>query len=285
MNDTLQVALRAFFALIVLFAITRVSGKKQLAQLTFFEYIVGITIGDITAFIATDIENNLIHGYTSLLIFAAIPLLIDYLSLKSKLVRDLVEGKGTPLIKNGKILEKNLKKESISADELLEQLRVKGYFKAADVEFAMLETNGEVSVLPKKDAAPATVKDLQLFLPQEHEPETIIMDGTILLDPLKASGKNVDWLHTELKKAGVKLENVFLGQVDSNGQFTFDLYNDQLQVPEPCETQLLLATLKKCQADFELFALESKTPEAKRIYGKAAEKLQSTVNQLTPYLQ
>lgn len=283
--DVVNIALRAFFALVTLFIITRLSGKKQLAQLTFFQYIVGITIGDITAFIATDLENNLLHGYTSLIVFASIPFLIDYLSLKSKFVRDLFEGKGTVLIKEGKVLEDNLKKEHISTDELLEQLRLKGTFKVADVEFAMLETNGQVSVLPKKQAQPATVKDLQLNLPNEEEPETVIMDGNILLDPLRASGRTEQWLHTELEKSGVTLDNVFIGQIDSQGQLYLDVYNDQLQMPTPSQNQLLLATLKKCQADFEMFALETKASKAKQIYGKAAEKLQQTVDQVSPYLR
>ncbi|ERI09005.1 DUF421 domain-containing protein [Aneurinibacillus aneurinilyticus] len=285
MNDVVQIALRAFFALVVLFAITRFSGKKQLAQLTFFEYIVGITIGDITAVIATDIENNLVHGYTSLLVFAAIPFFVDYLSLKSKFVRQLFEGKGTVLVKNGKILEDNLKKEHINTDELLAQLRLKNMFKVADVEFAILETNGQLSVMPKKDAQPVTVKDLQLNLPAEVEPETVIMDGQVLLDPLRASGRTAQWLDTELKKTGVKLENVFLGQVDDKGALYLDLYNDQLQVPQPSENQLLLATLKKCQADFEMFALETQNKEAKRLYSKAADKLQHTIEQVNPYLR
>jgi uncharacterized membrane protein YcaP (DUF421 family) len=285
MNDVITVALRAFFALITLFIITRISGKRQLAQITFFEYILGITIGDIAAFVATDLEGNLVHGYTSLFVFAAIPLLVDYLTMKSKLIRDLFEGKGTVLIKKGKVLEDNLKKERMSADELLEQLRLKGTFNLADVEFAMLETNGQLSVLPKKQAQQVTVEDLQLNLPNESEPETIIMDGNIMLSPLRASGYTVQWLNTELEKTGVKLDNVFIGQVDSRGQLYLDLYDDKIQMPQPSQNQLLLASLKKCQADFELFALEAESPEAKKVYSKAAEKLQNTVQQLTPYLK
>lgn len=283
--DVVHIALRAFFALIALFVITRLSGKKQLAQLTFFEYIVGITIGDITAFIATDLENNLVHGYTSLIVFAAIPFLIDYLSLKSKFVRDLFEGKGAVLIKEGKVLEDNLKKENLSTDELLSQLRLKGAFKLSDVEFAMLETNGEVSVLQKKETLPVTSKDLQLNLPNEEEPEAVIMDGNILHDALRASGHTMEWLQTELEKTGVTLDNVFLGQLDAKGNLYLDTYNDQLQIPAASQNQLLLATLKKCQADFEMFALETKAPKAKQVYSKAAEKLQQTVDQLRPYLQ
>ncbi|AMA74287.1 hypothetical protein ACH33_16715 [Aneurinibacillus sp. XH2] len=285
MNDVIHIALRAFFALITLFIVTRLNGKKQLAQLTFFEYVLGISIGDMAAYVATDLENNLVHGYTSLLVFALIPFLVDYLSLKSKFVRDLFEGKGTVLIKNGKVLEENMKKERISTDELLEQLRLKGNFKIADVEFAMLETSGELSVMPKKEAQSVTLKDLNSVVDAEHEPETVIMDGNIILDALKASGHNIQWLNTELEKAGVTLDNVFIGQVDAQGQLYLDLYNDQLQIPEPSENQLLLATLKKCQAEFELFALETKSSESKKLYNKAAAKLQNAVEQLTPYLK
>uniref|UniRef100_UPI00063F4AF2 DUF421 domain-containing protein n=1 Tax=Aneurinibacillus tyrosinisolvens TaxID=1443435 RepID=UPI00063F4AF2 len=178
------------------------------------------------------------------------------------------EGKGTVFIKNGKIMEDNLKKENYSTDELLEELRLKNAFKVADVEFAVLETNGQLSVMKKKEAQPATLKDLNIKAAPERESQAVIMDGKIILEPLSTAGFNVQWLNTELEKAGVTLENVFLGQVDSYGQLTLDLYDDKITVPVPIQQQLLQATLKKCQADLELFALSTQTPEAKKLYEK-----------------
>lgn len=285
MNGTVEVALRAFFALIALFIITRLQGKKQLAQLTFFEYIVGITIGDITAFIATDVEGNLLHGYASLLVFAVIPFLIDFLSLKSKTVRDLFEGKGTVLIRKGKILEDNMKKEHFSTDELLEQLRLKDAFRVADVEFAVLEANGELSVMKKKESQPPSASDLGLTIKPEHDSQTVIMDGNILLEPLAEAGLNMHWLRDELEKAGVALDNVFLGQVDSAGELYLDVYDDKLEMPAATEQKLTLASLRKCQADLELFALETTDIQTQKLYGKASQKLEQSIKHLSPYLK
>lgn len=285
MMDTFRIIIQAIIALIVLFVFTRIGGKKQIAQLTFFEYIVGITIGDIAAFVSTDLEVNLVHGYASLLVWALIPLLVEFLTLKSKVLRDLVEGKSTVLIKNGKVMEDNLTKVRYSSDELLEQLRLKNAFKVADVEFAVLENNGQLSVLLKKEAQPATVKDLQLNLPPEKESQTVIMDGSIMYEPLATLGFNKKWLMTELEKIGVTLENVYLGQVDSNGQLYVDLYDDLIKVPPPVETQLLLATLKKCQADLELYALSTETESAKNIYTTSALEMNLVLEKVTPYLR
>jgi uncharacterized membrane protein YcaP (DUF421 family) len=281
----LQMSIRALCALVVLFVITRIGGKKQLAQLTFFEYVVGITIGDIAAFVSTDVESNLVHGYTSLAIWGLVPLGIEFLSLKSKWVRDLFEGKGRVLVKNGKIMEDNLKKEHYSTDELLEQLRLKNAFKVADVEFAVLETNGDLSVLLKKDAMPATVSDLGLVVPSEREAQTVIMDGKIIDEGLATAGFNEKWLHTELEKIGVSLDNIYVAQVDTFGQLYVDLYDDKIKVPAPSAKKLTLSTLKKCQADIELFALASQSEKAKQIYTDAADKLQQTLERVTPYLK
>ena len=284
MNSTVEVALRAFFALIALFIITRLSGKKQLAQLTLFQYIIGITIGDIASFIATDVESNLIHGYTSLLVFALIPFFIDFLSLKSKTIRDLFEGKSTVLIRKGKVLEENMRKEHITIDELLEQLRLKDAFRVADVEFAVLEGNGELSVLKKKEFQTPTAQDLGLTVKPEHDPQTIIMDGNILVTSLEQANLNMRWLNEQLEKAGVALDNVFLGQVDSAGQLYLDLYDDKLEPPASTEPKLTLATLKKCQADLELFALATNNQQSKKLYSKGAQKVAESIKQLAPYL-
>jgi uncharacterized membrane protein YcaP (DUF421 family) len=283
--STLTVVIRAFVALVVLFVFMRIIGKKQLAQLTYFEYIVGIVVGDIAAYLSTDMENNLLHGYTSLLVWTFIPFLLSFLTLKSKWLRDIFEGKSTVLIKNGKVMEDNLKKVHFSTDELLSELRLKNAFQMADVEFASLETNGKLSVLLKKDAQPATVKDLSVKAAPVKESQAVIMDGEIMLEPLATIGLNTNWLQEELEKAGVTLENVFLGQVDAYGRLYLDLYDDQLTVPQPVDKQLVLASLKKCLADTELFALQTQSPKAKQMYDNMAKDLEEMVKELTPLLR
>ncbi|AWC34516.1 DUF421 domain-containing protein [Bacillus cytotoxicus] len=279
------VILRSVFILMILFAITKWLGKRQISQLSFFEYIAGMTIGDIAAQITTGLDQKFFHGVFAILIFAVVPFFTGLLSLKNKAARDFFEGKSTVFIKDGKVLEDNLKKEKYTSDELLELLRNKGTFSISEVEFAVLEPSGELNVLLKKDRQPLTAKDIGLKVPNEKEPQTVIMDGNVLDEPLSASGHNRAWLHAELEKLGVVIENVFLGQVDSYGQLTIDVYNDKLQMPSPQNKPLLLASLKKCQADLELFSLETKSKSASEMYSKNAKQIEQILNKVTYLLK
>ncbi|MDQ0880833.1 DUF421 domain-containing protein [Peribacillus sp. V2I11] len=285
MPDWIEILLRSLFFLIVLFVITKVLGKKQLSQLSFFEYVTGITIGNVGAELATKVEGNIIHGVLSILVFAIAPFIAGSISLKSKTFRDLVEGKASVFIKDGKVMEDNLKKEKYTIDELLGLLRKKDVFDISEVEFALLEANGDFSVMLKKQNQPITAKDLNLPVAAVKEPQTIIMDGGILDEPLSTIGLNRNWLHTELDKLGVILENVFLAQANSNGELTVDLFDDKLKVPSPQEKPLMLATLKKCQADLELFALGTESKEAKEMFSKNSEKLQKAIDDVAHILR
>ncbi len=283
--EWLDIAVRSIFFIVVLFFITKWLGKKQISELSFFEYVTGISIGSIGAEVAMGLERNIFHGIIGIVIFAAIPFLSNLLSLKSKKFRDFVEGTGTVFIKDGKIMEDNLKKERYTTDELLELLRKKDVYQVSDVEFAVLEATGDLSVMLKKENQPLTAKDLNLTVASIKEPQTVIMDGVIMDEPLATIGRSRAWLHTELEKLGVTVENVFLGQVNSYGELTVDLFDDQLQVASPQERPLILSTMKKCQADLELFALGTESKEAKQMYSKNSEKLQEAIDKVMPILK
>lgn len=285
MPEWLDVVVRSLLFVFVLFFITKWLGKRQISELSFFEYATGITIGAIGAEVAMGLERSILNGVIGIAIFAMVPYLADLLSLKSKTVRDFIEGKGTVFIKDGKIMEDNLKKERYTTDELLELLRKKDVFQVADVEFAVLEPAGDLSVLLKKENQPLSAKDLGVAVAPVKEPQTVIMDGEILDEPLSTIGRNRGWLKTELEKQGVTIENVFLGQVDSYGQLTVDLFDDKLQIPSPQEKPFILSTMKKCQADLELFALGTKSKEAQDMYSKNSRKLQEAIDTVTPILR
>nr|WP_263326210.1 DUF421 domain-containing protein [Neobacillus sp. Marseille-Q6967] len=276
--------IRSFSFLILLFLITKLLGKKQISELSFFEYISGITIGSIAGEAIAGLEKNMFQGMVAIAIFGLTTLLVDIIALKSKSFRDFVEGRGTVLIKDGKVLEDNLKKEKYTIDELSALLRQKNIFKIADVEFAVLEPEGDLSALLKKENRPITPKDLQMKVVNEKEPQTVIMDGKILDESLRSAGKSRSWLNTELTKLNATLDNVFIGQVDSYGELTVDLYDDKIQVPSPSQRPLLLATLKKTQADLEIFSLGTDCEKSKQMYKKNAKTLQETIDKLTPYL-
>jgi uncharacterized membrane protein YcaP (DUF421 family) len=283
--EWLDIAVRSALFVAVLFLITKWLGKKQISELSFFEYVTGISIGSIGAEVAMGLERNIFHGIIGIVIFAAVPFFAGLISLKSKGFRNFIEGKATVFIKDGKIMEDNLKKERYTTDELLELLRRKDVFQVSDVEFAVLEATGDLSVMLKKENQPLTAKDLNLPVPSIKEPQTVIMDGVIMDESLATIGRNRAWLHTELEKLGVTVENVFLGQINSFGELTVDLFDDKLQVPPQQERPLILSTMKKCQADLELFALGTASKEAKQMYGLNSEKLQKAIDKVTPILK
>uniref|UniRef100_UPI00289C110E DUF421 domain-containing protein n=1 Tax=Bacillus subtilis TaxID=1423 RepID=UPI00289C110E len=158
MPEWLDIAVRSVLFVALLFFITKWLGKKQISELTFFEYVTGISIGNIGAEVAIGLERNIFHGIIGIVIFAAIPFFAGLISLKSKRFRNFIEGKATVFIKDGKIMEDNLKKERYTTDELLELLRKKDVFQVSDVEFAVLEETGDLSVMLKKENQPLTAK-------------------------------------------------------------------------------------------------------------------------------
>ena len=285
MNEWTHIIISSVLFVVTLFAITKIGGKKQLSELSFFEYVSGITIGSIAGEVIMGLDGNLLHGVLAIVIFGSFTYLHDLIGIKSKKFRDLFEGKATVIIKDGKVMEENLKKEKYTIDDLNSLLRQKNVFKTADVEFAVLEPKGDLSVLLKKEFLPLTPNDIDLPVAPEKETYTVIMDGNVLNGQLANAGKNKAWLDIELADLGVTLDNVFLGQVDSYGKLYIDTYDDKFQVASPQPRKLLLAMLKKCQADLELFALETENTDTKEMYNKNAKKLEEAIQRVKPYLK
>lgn len=230
MPQWLEVMLRTLIAVFTLFFLTKMVGKRQVAQLTVFEYITGITVGSLAAYISLDLQDKWYLGLVSLTVWVAVTIGIEILELKSKTLRDWIDGKSTVLIKNGKILEKSLRKERLTLDELLLLLRKKDIFKVGDVEFAIMESSGDVSVLLKSENIPLTPKQLGVKVDPEHEPQAIIMDGKVMEQPLASIGQNKIWLSKQLTKLGVKsVQDVYLAQVDSSGELYVDLFHDKIK--------------------------------------------------------
>jgi uncharacterized membrane protein YcaP (DUF421 family) len=285
MPDWIVVTLRGIFFIAALFFITKMVGAKQISQLSFFEYISGITIGSVAGEVTIGLDSNIMHGIIVLVLFGGVTYAVDVLSLKSKTFRDIAEGKATVFIKDGKIMEDSLKKEHYTIDDLNSLLRKKNVFKAADVEFAVLEPTGDLSVLLKKENQPLTPKDMNMKVANEKPPLTVIMDGKILDNSLAEVKKTRQWLEIEIEKLGVTLKNVFIGQVDSYGQLTVDVYDDQMKVPSPQQKPLLMSMIKKSQADLQSFALQTNSQKAQKMFTKNSKKLQDAIDLLTPYLK
>lgn len=229
MPDWGIMAIRALGSMTMLFVLTRILGKKQISQLTFFEYVTGIVIGDLAGFMSTDIEANYIHGATALLIWFAVPLVAETLALKNKTLSVWLEGRGTVFIREGKVLEENLRKERYTGDELMEQLRTKGVFNPQEVEFAILEASGELSVMLKEEYQPLTADTLGIRTKRSPPPQAVIIDGMVQQDGLSLLGLSRSWLEGELERRGHTADRIFLAVADGAGGLYLDFYIDKLR--------------------------------------------------------
>lgn len=279
-----QTLLRSIALFILVLVILRIMGKRNIARISLYRYVSYQVIGIISALISVNIITNPVIGFVALGVWFFLPLLLDYLSLKSKQFHDLINGKETVLIKHGKVMEENLLKSGFTGEELLRELRIRNIFNMADVEFAVMETTGEINVFPKSDKKPVTAHDLGIKTAPQAEPQTVILDGNILNESLASLGLNKEWMGIQLENAGVSVDNVFLGQVDSSGDLYLDLFDDAVTLPQPKVKELLYANLEKSQANLTTFALETQDEIAKAMYTKNAEKLKQLMKQLTPYL-
>ncbi|GAB6157251.1 DUF421 domain-containing protein [Desulfotomaculum varum] len=285
MPEWLAVMGRSLGILALVLLLLRLTGKRQISQLTLFDLVTVIVIGVTAAALSLQIIANPVHGLAVLAVWTLLPALLYLLAIKYKSLRDLITGQETILINHGKVLEDKLMEARFTPEDLLSKLRQKNAFKVADVEFAVLEPNGEVSVMLKKQHQPVTAAALGWQVNQESVPQTVMLDGVIMDDHLTALGLNRNWLQTELEKAGVAPENVFIAQVDAAGQLYLDLFNDAIQVPQPKTKALAYATLKKCQADCEMYALGTRLPKAKELYSRCADQLDAVISELKPLLK
>ncbi len=264
--------------------ISRYLKKKTLSKATPFDFISYAVIAIIIALISLNMIDNIYFGLTSLAVWVLMPLALDYASMRSKWIYNAIHGKERVLIKNGKVMEDNLSKERITGQEFLQDLRSKKAFNLADVEFAVMETTGDINVSLKADKKPVTASDLGKQVGSKAEPQTVILDGNILNEGLTNAGLNQGWLTTQLEIKGVSLENVFLGQVDSSGDLYVDLFDDMIQVPKTEIKEMLYASIEKSQSDLMAFSLDSDNENAKNMYLQNADKLEEIMKKLEPYL-
>lgn len=214
-DEIIKIILTSLGSLIVLFILTKLIGNREMSQLSMFDYINSITIGSIAAEMATaleDFEQPLI----AMLVYAFVTILISYISTKSIILQRLISGNSKILIDNGKIYSKNLKKSKMEVNELLTQCRTQGFFNINDIQTAILETNGKVSILPKSGTRPITPDDLKIQVEQERIVQNIIVDGVLLKENLKNSGKTEEWLYKKINQQGkFKIKDIFLATIDA----------------------------------------------------------------------
>ena len=218
-NELLNVTFRALSSLIVLFLVTKMLGKKQVSQLSLFDYVIGISIGNFAAEMTINLESNELNGIWAVVLFGLFAYAISYLTMKSIVLRRFFMGTPTILIQDGKILEKNLKKMKFDINDMIEEIRSSGYFDLSQVQYAVLEANGEVSVLPKPEYRPITPKDMNLKVEKEGLCSNVIIDGKIMHNNLINIKKDSRWLKQQLKIKGYNdITKILLATVDINSK-------------------------------------------------------------------
>lgn len=214
--NQLMVIPRSVFSFFLLFFITKLIGKKQVSELSLFDYVVGLSIGNFAAEMTLNFDYPFINGVIAVVTFGFIAYLVSVFTMKSILLRRFFIGTPIILIENGKIIEKNLRKEKMDVNDLLEQIRVMGYFDISKIEYGILEANGKMSVMLKKEEENVTNNNLNLKLEKNSLPANVIIDGKIMFKNLKKMNKDEKWLDHELKVKGKRKEDILLATLDDN---------------------------------------------------------------------
>ena len=208
--EFLKLILTALLSAGALFVITKIMGHKQVAQLDFFDYISGITIGSIAAELATELETPW-QPLLALAIYGGASVLLNMLAHKIARTRKYINGTPTILMNDGKILRENLKQAKLDLSEFMLLCREEGYFDLDEIKTAVFEHNGKLSVLPKSKYRPVTPEDLRISVKESHIGTELIMDGRIMGENLIRLGLNEKWLHKRLALQGEDhIKNVFL---------------------------------------------------------------------------
>ncbi|MEO4051919.1 DUF421 domain-containing protein [Solibacillus sp. CAU 1738] len=215
-----QIVIETVITFSVLLALTRLLGMKQLSHLTFFNYVTGITIGSIAANMVTLNTTDFTKELTSLVVWCCLTTFIGYISLKSGKLKVILDGQPTIVIKKGKIDKKALAKTKLNIDDLTMMLRQYQIFSITEIDYAILEPNGILSILKKPEFQGTEKRDMKIFPPSPNFiPIEIITDGKLIKRNLLEVGKSRDWLYNELKKANIDMvEDVFYAEIQSDGK-------------------------------------------------------------------
>lgn len=218
--EFLYIIILSVVSLVVLFIITKVIGFRQISEMSFFDYVIGITIGSIAAEMSTNLDLEWWKGVTAMAVYGIIGVILSILSQKSIIARKIISGKPIILIENGKIRKNSLKKARISLDDLLSSARGNGYFDISDIDYAIMETTGKISFQPVGQKRNLNPKDFNFAPQNEGIYINIIMDGNIIEDNLSVAGITKKELGNMLKARGEKVEDIILGTIDSNKQLS-----------------------------------------------------------------
>lgn len=218
--EFIKVILTSLLSAVSLFVIAKITGHKQMAQLDFFDYITGITIGSIAAELATELEAPW-KPLIAMTIYGLVALGLTILAHKFPKTRKYINGTPTIVMDNGKLYRNNMKKAKLELSEFMVLCRQEGYFNINDIETAVFEYNGRITILPKSEKRPLTPEDMNITPEKAEICTEIIMDGRILHENLKRLGLDLTWLDKQLKKQKYNnAKEIYLGICDKNNNLT-----------------------------------------------------------------
>ena len=218
--EIIKVILTSVLSAAALFFIAKIMGHKQMSQLDFFDYITGITIGSIAAELATELEKPW-KPLIAMVVYGTVAVILTAVTNKFLRARKFINGTPTIIMNNDKIYRKNMKKAKIDLSEFMVMCRQEGYFNISDIQTAVFEYNGKLTILPKSTKRPVTPKDMNIIPPEEFINTEVIIDGRIMDENLKRMGLNTVWLEQKIKEQGYKnAKEVFLGLCDNKNNLT-----------------------------------------------------------------
>ncbi|MET3657774.1 MULTISPECIES: DUF421 domain-containing protein [Sporosarcina] len=226
--DFWEMIMRVTVTFFVLLILARFMGKKQISQLTFFHYVTGITIGSIAGEIAGVSKTPLLDGLIAMIWWTFLTMLMSYIAFKSKKARIILDDQPTIVVYEGKIVEASLKKLRLHLNDLSMMLREQSIFSIKDVHYAILETNGQLSVLKKAGQEAATKKDVNAPAQvPKYIPTEVIAEGKITPKNLTELNLTQEWLYEQLKKQGIgNVEHVFYAEVQTDGSLHVDMKSE-----------------------------------------------------------
>ena len=233
LKELLIVTYRSILSLAALFLVTKMLGKKQVSQLSLFDYVIGISIGNFAAEMTINLESATMNGILAVFIFGVVAYLISVLTMKSIKLRRFFMSTPTTLIENGEILIEGLKKVKFDINDLLEVCRIKGYFDIDEIEYALMEANGDISILPKEKYRTVNLDDLNIQKTQKGLCANVIIDGKIMDDNLNKINKSLNWLQNQIKN--YDLSKILLATVDNHGKLRIYLNNKNIKGKEILE--------------------------------------------------
>lgn len=221
------VLFRTIILYLVVVIAMRIMGKRQIGQLQPFELAIAIMTSELASLPMQDTRIPLIDGIIPIITLIVLQVTISIIQLKSNKARTIICGKPSILIKEGKINIAELRFQRFNINDLLEEMRLQGYYNLDDIEYAILETNGQLSIIPKPNVAGVTKEDLNIKCAKEYLPVTLIEDGEINYNSLKYINKDAAWIDSLLKKNHIKsIKEVFVAILDSKKQFYYQLKSD-----------------------------------------------------------